>query len=756
MSTASVHITYRPLRIGFCINEGDFESLRKYMRINSTFWGGGLNPFVVVEDIEKADSLIESYKLDYLFATSKNMEVKKFIKDRKYLSPEVLNTEVARQEQSTILDIRHPIAKYIEFTKNGKIDKKFLIPTWSQDDSLSDIMAITIGQYPLHSPFKIDYGKLLIEKKIGEKGVEIGLNGVLPAEAVKCLNPNKMGKFLLKVAVPGDQDIGIFLGSKDSFRDLVDYWNLRAAGNDVLFVDLKYETRFTDWIDLQLQKCKDRPPKKSFRDSFLVASNSSADIESFKGRDVGMPKLLRHLDSYSWGTENLRPTLRKIETNRILASVSNKYSRPTLSFELRGKPYQDEINFNMQRLVLDIDPLYYREPEENFSFNTIYCPELNDFYAREMRGSNSSRVRSGYDCVGVVIGCYDSHVELGAIKIDELVREFFKVYGLEIQPSKPGLIAKQISNQMGGLRGCQVFKIEGVRKLITEYKSADWFDDSAAIFRIGNFDPKTNKPNFDKYKHMWIEYSDGRKEQSPKDILRFLLRTKVLRTGIEVNCSKCSLKFWKAVNDVNEFIDCSFCGNQEDITPYLFQKKWQFRKSGLFEGDSNQEGAIPVLVSMQQLYSCTSFNQSFFSFASTIKGERVQCESDFIFISRDGYFGKRQVLIAECKNFGSIERKDLENLAAVARRFPEEQFETYIFLSKFGDFSREEISIIKEFVQPDFTGKIIMWSARELEANRPYENAIKDFGVSFNDHSLFDLAQATNSIYLNPASKGQR
>ena len=40
MGPINLQVRYRPIRIGWCVREGDFEELRKALRLTHTFWGG--------------------------------------------------------------------------------------------------------------------------------------------------------------------------------------------------------------------------------------------------------------------------------------------------------------------------------------------------------------------------------------------------------------------------------------------------------------------------------------------------------------------------------------------------------------------------------------------------------------------------------------------------------------------------------------------------------------------------------------------
>src|SRR5215469_10321072 len=73
------------------------------------------------------------------------------------------------------------------------------------------------------------------------------------------------------------------------------------------------------------------------------------------------------------------------------------------------------------------------------------------------------------------------------------------------QGRSPCLVSARLIDQMGGLQGCRVFKIAGVRTLIKKHSPASSFERTEAITVIGNNDPATYAPRFDRYKSLFIE-----------------------------------------------------------------------------------------------------------------------------------------------------------------------------------------------------------------------------------------------------------
>src|SRR5260370_7935097 len=102
---------------------------------------------------------------------------------------------------------------------------------------------------------------------------------------------------------------------------------------------------------------------------------------------------------------------------------------------------------------------------------------------------------------------------------------------------------------------------------------------------------------------------------------------------------------------------------------------WRYRKSGVFAKDNNQEGAIPVLLTLLQFHRRLSNLGYGYSTALKIKGEGIDCEAD-LFILQYGIGGEVEVGIAECKSEGGfITPEDIHNFKSMPERLekPETQ-----------------------------------------------------------------------------------
>ena len=149
----------------------------------------------------------------------------------------------------------------------------------------------------------------------------------------------------------------------------------------------------------------------------------------------------------------------------------------------------------------------------------------------------------------------------------------------------------------------------------------------------------------------------------------------------------------RSIDDVATEAECLYCGNRFNCTRQLSKDPWQYRKSGLFGLDNNQEGGVPVALTLQQLDTLLSHRSSALlmtSFDLTQRSGDSKCETD-LFVAVDGY-DHVSIAVGECKDAkGEISAEDVRNMIAVADAFPRNHFHTYVIFAKTAPLTQEEI-----------------------------------------------------------------
>ena len=108
MSTLSLRVKYRPIRIGWCLEGGNRDQLRRALRLTHSFAGGRFNPLIPVDAPELAEDLLDRFRVDVLFPLEESEEISGFIKGHDYLRwPEFgrrnYSTNVGRIGRRTVL-----------------------------------------------------------------------------------------------------------------------------------------------------------------------------------------------------------------------------------------------------------------------------------------------------------------------------------------------------------------------------------------------------------------------------------------------------------------------------------------------------------------------------------------------------------------------------------------------------------------------------------------------------------------------------
>lgn len=454
-----------------------------------------------------------------------------------------------------------------------------------------------------------------------------------------------------------------------------------------------------------------------------------------------------------WNGLNLKPPLMYIEQNSALGIVSDSRGVPSLSFELRPKPFYDDRALHNQHAVVSVRALVPSATEET-TFTCPCIPELNQFYGREAYFI-SIPVRVGRNELGIVTSVTTNDLTIHSVSRRKLVSEIFKAFGMKAEPSDAGRIAMRLIHQMGGIQSCRAFKISGVRTLIERYSPLQSFTRGNATQIIGQNDPTTNLPRFEPYEDLFIESRKGGK-LTPHQVFDFLLKRGVFRVGLDLLCPNCELAFWTALDNVLTELTCEYCGRKFDVTTQLKDRSWAFRRSGLFGREDHQQGAIPVALTLQQLDTVLHGDSIY------VTGMKIEpttasilpCESDFVFVSELGYSPGVKIAIGECKGRGEITDDDVSKLGRVADAFPTNRVEAFIVFAKAAPFTADEVARCRA-AQPPHGRRVILLSDRELEPYFVYERAEQEFDMRSTAVSLEDLALGTHQIYFEPRRKSR-
>ncbi|MGA8616430.1 MAG: hypothetical protein WB760_32995 [Xanthobacteraceae bacterium] len=758
MDTVRVDICYRPLRIAWAVQSGDRDAFRRAVRLNHTLWGGRFNPIVLVDRLDEAKQIVELFRADMVVAVGDAPEVKEFPQRFPHLidpffPPSLFVKDMSRRTRARVLDMHNAFYHWRNTPEWKAIDgmgvRRFVC---EPDDPLADTFLLHYGAYPDAADIGIDYSELLLQATLA---IDCTIDKTLPIPLDPLDHPSfgrltREGLSRHYSVRAGWDHAGFFVGEAGNIDDLVCFWNLRAADIDLQFFDPAHVGRYAlvkpEYERRTLARLAHLGDHRR-----NIAVWSRGDVQSAAQHFAGQPLSLCAVSGPTfWSGSTVRPPMMILGQASSLGVYGQEQGKPKVSFALNDKPFSADGWFSTQHLVASVTVL---NTDEDHTFNPPYVPEWNEFFARTMH-FEYNKLRIEPERIGIIIDAADHASFVNGLPVGALVEKLFNSIGMRAKLSGGGLIARQLIARLGGVDGSRVFKIPGVRRLLKTYGPRAPFTKKSALQLIGQRDPDNPQSRFDDHKQLYIESRDFGTDLTPLMVFEFLVSKGLFRIGAELTCSSCNIPSWIALDVLKHENVCELCGTQFDGTRQLVRSNFTYRRTGVLGLEKNTQGAIPVVLVMQQLHVnvASTFRDCIYApsydlFLSAEPNE-AYCEVDLLVIQPRTYPDKAQVLLGECKDEGGrIDADDIAHLRFVSEALPKERFDPYILLAKLAPFSGDEIALARSLNGP-YEHRVILLTARELEPYHLFERTNKELGLDLRGGSLEELAAITEQLYF--------
>ena len=786
MTLQDVRIEYRNLRVGFCVRNGNIDDVIRAVELNSLLWGGAFNPIIPVGASDELDhNLVKLFQVDVLVPVTETKEIKDFLDNYKWARLPISHhsnsifEEDARERSKkyvTLLDVSQILKKLwdsdFKFLKNKQSNCAY--PVWKATDPDKDIFALIFGEYPkdnLVINYEKNYKQVLKPKEIKiEKGKS------LSATLATNISPILLTEHETTPYGGRRIEAGIYVGDKNDFLDLVNFWNIRASGSYITFLPKNNIKRFLPYVRAHINRIQ-RPSKIDNRPVVHIwfKGETEPDYQKIqalikplqsKKRLFGMSSVSIH----SWNGLNIVPNYNILAEATTMGSVSAQYGKPRLAFQLLDKPIPktQEKTFRRQYFVVSVRPSVGIDFSE-YTMSLPVLPDLNEWYSREIVGTDPYAVRVVKSFLGKTLGLITEidadTVQLSPIPKFEVIKKVLERASITIEKSGAGLIAERLIALMGGIDGsARIFKITGVRKFI---------DDTNPLHQKTKFEITEKIRDNDSFKNFENEFGlKGRTPLTLDDIFETLVERNLIQTGVEVRCPKCSIKNWINLKEVDELYTCEFCYEKskfvETIEPITIKigkevkkidgTRWSYRLSGLLGKQDKQQGAIPVVLTLQHLFHRlhSGYWENPYSTALDLKftenGKEQKAETDLLLMDLSEMMGKEdiEILLGECKTGKVISKEQIERLVTAKNIIEKSGIKCHLVFTKTkGSFSSSEINHFKKLYSQGV--KPIMFTSNELER---WWDEYKNFKKSRNNFKLpyehpFTFKElAENSAYV--------
>lgn len=743
MTTSTISVKYRPIKIAFLVQEGNINDLVKVAGINTLLWGGIYNPIIPVSDKNRdfINKLLELFNIDVFYKVSDTDSIKNIVDDNPFLKdPSHIGENIfyedwhSKKNVLAYLDSKNIIDLYWEKELKHKptdFKSNCTYVEWDKDSKYSNLFSILFGYFPDSYDLKDDYKNAFI-KGLKSNKINITKNiSEIDAKIHNSITPIISTRLKLRRYGGSWRREGFYIGDEKNFTHLLNFWNLRATGIRIEFLPKDNFKIFQKYIQSYVTKIDNISNKNQYTDDriYIYYQGKKEPIEKIVKQIVVKNKhfCFSHCDKIFWNGLNIIPSKFYFSRESILANTERQYGRYYVSFALPEKKFLTKSD-NNQSLVAVVDPITeFTYPRH--SLKPPFIRKLNEFYSREIT-INPQELRIEQEGVGIIIKASNNHLSLFPIHHEKIIRNIFELAGLKSKISQAGLLTQNIITNMrerDPLEACRIFKITGVRELLKSLKSDDTILWSQATKTIWEY-------NFKKFHNLYIETRDKSKLDT-KSVFNFLIKKNIFKPKLnffykiftpkkKFKCRSCGLNKYIKINNYENSWICPYCEHKHNMPQYITEdlqgvvnKYFKFIKSGLFSKDNNQEGAIPVILTL------LTFNRIFFGsdlFHSTsleLKNHK-RCEVDFIVLN---YQNKKIELgIAESKSKGqTINKEDVENLKYVQDKINNLNIECYIIFSKTNNAF--EVSELKLFMELRKEGrKLILLTNNELEPYDPY------------------------------------
>ncbi len=761
--TLRVNVSYRPLRIGWAVREGDFEAIRKAIRYSHALWGGRFNPILIVDREDEARQLIELFRLDFIWPIGDSPELQAFVEKFPHLASPILTGDIFWKDSdnnphSNALDIRNALI-YME----GRPEWRTLFSEdmrafeWEASDPLADVFLMHFGAFPDKDEIGIDYREIAHEFMRTEV-YKLDPGTPIPADLTEHSTLATISRMGLKrdhVVKPGWDMPGFFYGRAANANDLVGYWNIRASDIPLFFVDADHLDRYVDivpaWQNAMLEHVKLR--RAEWQRRLGVWYHPEDELPDL----IADKTLMRcQIREHFWKGGGICPPVMYLGKASALGIVGEIQGTPRVDFAFTDKPFKSDVFFHTQLLVATVSLYNNLHRNEQFTFTVPYAPELNNELERQMH-VQFRHLRVAPEGIGLIIDATSHDDSISAISVTALTKLILSTAKIESTPNQAGRIARQLINQLGGVQGARIFKIPGVRRLIKSYGLRDSFNCKMALDAIADKSSGNGRGTFGAHADLHIEQRERGTKLTPRDVFTYMVDKGLFRMGIDLTCSNCQMVSWVPLDVVEERVTCELCGHHYNATRQLVGSGWSYRRTGVLGTERHAQGAIPVVLTLQQLHTAFHGSRHDDMYSASLDltlqstPELLKCETDFLWISLGRYPDKASLIFSECKDEGAIDfesfKHDLENLRRVCDAFPGTRFQTYMMYVKLSPFTDEEIDFAKGMNQ-ERRHRVILLTAEELDPYFAHENLRNKHKVSTYMSSPDDMANATAVRYF--------
>jgi len=768
MAIGSITQKLRPIRIAFLVDPTNKGAVQKSIHINSLLWGGTFNPLVPCYKrlpkhwsslkskndtaLRVIKGYIEGFDPDYFVNLSGYDPENLGIDSDKIINPDDIFSSFKVDHAP---NVGVGIFEVLEKFKNDEL--RFL-----RTHPIELIRPLFQGNHKLFlSSIYGDLGELSDEFfdrwlngfEIKEK--EISIENYQEFANALHIFPRRISGWYLKQRLRGSY---LFYMDANNILDVVDFWNLRAAGFQVVpipkqadniepvktlasnfiedsYAPLIYNKKIYNYATLLKSRSTKESQFKRFSDSLELPELGNGDTPKFT---------FQHWYPRIWDEWSRRNTRE---------NISGVYSKEDDTELLDG---QNE--FRIKVLDPDFDIFYANTSGPRFA------NEINSrIFGNEELLAQSIPV--GGDRLSIAVGKYSLRewrisksgpvylsrhsrwsINYTPPRAESVMKAWFSEQGWDIELSPSGKIAKQMIKQLGGIWGIVKLQHERLIRLFQDLNNKGFISETDFKGRIARI---VNQED------VWIKRDR---------FIQNLLDQNIFQLGVQIVCPTCTQKTWYSLKALSSEVQCGSCLEHYRIQAIgLDDKHWAYKATGTFGLPKQAYGAYSVLLSLYALSRDPHTKVTpLLSFEAKKGHSNIEADLCLFMEEEFGDGATQDLVFCECKTYNKFEKKDIERMMALAKEFPG----AVLVLATMRDhLTSAEKKMIKPLVNrgrrlwksEQKHNPVIILTGNELFSKEGIPICWKDkqgkageiMEQQFYFRNLVDIADATQQIYLD-------
>jgi hypothetical protein len=679
MSTRTIQIncSTRPVRLAFLVDKPNPTTLEQIFKLNTLLWGGLLNPIVVLDgsgrkkigahyayegshhDLEQL-RLLKAFDPDILVNYS-NSEVPNFLAPfrTRIFPPDVMRWNPwGTQEMMSVLEVWPFLQKHwreeVRFLQ--KPHNKYGYINLDAAGNHRTYLVARFGSYPEGSN-----GNKVLASNFGATSIAYDEDFRKSFSSGEWVFPIRITAFQLVIPPPSTFDSYVlFLFDPEDMFDVVDYWNLRAAGYQVFPLPVAHYQDFAKSAKLFAEQSI-YPINQNVTTHAEIVKATSIDDSCLE--DAGKWLLSLGIAAERLSLQGWVPRFRDwAPENRVSPEmeISQPISEETSEVvvfnnghgTLQGSAPDCELRGPHLSQHWAIDMRVLGMPGEDSTFRLPWLHPECDALANRRVGHGHAPFSSRVSQHGIVVLQQGDrqNIWIEEPKLTQVLRAYLADGGYKyLKTSTPGLTLERILEQLGGLSACSVLQNSGVRELIDQLANGA----HAPANDVRRVIYKSLPPNIDRKKEF-------------ESILSRLVNTKVLRQGFELQCDRCQRHDWYHVTDLAEDFRCKKCFHIQRV-PNLDGSAWHYVSDGLFRLEGKVAGCLTTILSLLFLNHFLGHDVRHLSSFDYTDGT-THAERDFALFVSECFQADVDVVIGECKSLTAMESNQREAIKQLGKK----------------------------------------------------------------------------------------